>query len=368
MKLAFLFGPLPVGDRPLDFSAIETSDRGLTTARTAHSSIYTRPVHERGHEVVLHVDKQPGPFEWDGIDIRRFDSRWMFTSYYDAVLSWCQPELLQRCDPSSLRVCDQQLNNFDSAPAGFERHVDLFLAPSRSLADRLQAMVPGKSTWRVAPNGCDPNAYGGEKVPGRCVYTSSPDRGLHLVLQEWPKIRAAVPHATLRIFYHLDRWLRDAPHNAVPEYSMRERAQRAKYINAVLSELKKIGVEVVGSVSRKRLAAELSAAEVLAFPCDTIAYTEGFSVATLEGCASGALPIITDIDALGSIYGGSVPMVAAEIENRVSEWSDFVVRTLTDAPWAAEWRRKAGLLADRHAWPVLAARLEALLEEGIARK
>ena len=137
------------------------------------------------------------------------------------------------------------------------------------------------------------------------------------------------------------------------------------YVEKALNVLKDYGVEGVGSVSRQQMALEMAQAEVLAYPCDTIAYTEGFSCATLEGCASGALPIISAADALGGIYRGVCPMVAAPARKHIARWRKLVIQALTDKPWADEWRARGREFALFHDWRGLATQFERVLQEKI---
>ena len=41
-------------------------------------------------------------------------------------------------------------------------------------------------------------------MPGRVIWCSSADRGLHWLLSQWPKIKEAVPYASLKVFYHFN--------------------------------------------------------------------------------------------------------------------------------------------------------------------
>ena len=131
---------------------------------------------------------------------------------------------------------------------------------------------------------------------------------------------------------------------------------------------------------------EFEHAEVLGYPCDTIRMTEGFSVTTMEACASGCLPVITDIDSLGHIYGDAAPMIHlngkvideyigplakkewAQVGGHLGAFTDLLVRGLTDEAWRAEHVAKCRALAKEHAWPVLAERLEGILTQGIVRR
>lgn len=58
-----------------------------------------------------------------------------------------------------------------------------------------------KNTY-IVPPGYDPiKIYPEEKIPKQCLYASSPDRGLDVLLEAWPKVYEAHPDATLIVTY-----------------------------------------------------------------------------------------------------------------------------------------------------------------------
>ena len=381
MRLDFFFGPISTGDRPLEFQRMDDSPRGQTGTDNSFVG-YARAMAQRGHEVVVYAEKVEAQV-WDTgesrIPVRPYSERLGgVTAATDAVLAWNDVAGLCDVPPGVLRVVDMQVNDwsFVRTRAEFEA-VDLMIAPSQALIDHLFGLYrpPG---WQAAvvPNGCDPTVYrSGTRVPGRCVYASSPDRGLHVVLQKWTKIRAAVPGATLRIFYHaLPAWvarcdfLLERGHG-----SDREQGRRGKIIRDALPRLASQGVEYVGGVSRRQLAAELCEAEVMAYPCDTVRTfpdgwgSEGFGVAVLEGCAAGAVPVITDCDAFGEVYGGVCPMVK-QGEGWTDRWADTLIEVLRQDGERERLRGVGREFAARHAWPVLGERLETVLREAKERK
>lgn len=297
------------------------------------------------------------------------------------VLRWCRPGPPPACDvvvsinePDSLRdcrgchgitlplrICMFWLNEFSFCKEGFDSHVDVYCSPSE--AHRQKAIgewgAPDPSKWVTIPLGCDPRSYTrGAKVSGRVVYCSSPDRGLHRLLEAWPTIKRAVPHASLRIFYRLEEWLRGF--DTTPYYPPIERLRaRALYVEEALRRLSgpEWGITVFDSVDRTRLAIELSEAECFAYPCNTTSWSEGFSCSTLEACAAEACPIITDCDAFGEVYRTLDPVPVGNWE----AWCDRVVLALTDAAFRSEHNKKARELAESLTWAAHAKRLDEVI-------
>jgi glycosyltransferase involved in cell wall biosynthesis len=342
MRIAILYSPWCLSFRKtLDLDTWRTDPRGLSGSELCAIRLL-QEFRAAGHDTFLFAAGQ-GCVPWEKRGEQEFD----------LALSINYPDELREVN-AKLRVCYQLVNGVEYCKAGVERFVDLWISPSDAHRDMFlndptwhqvevtyecptgkAQYVPSASQWEVVPLGCDPERYEGfEKVPGRVVYCSSPDRGLHWLLQEWPAIRKAVPHASLRIFYRLKDWI--AHFDSQPYFQPIE-AQRARalYIREALKRLDGHGVEVFDSVNRETIEREMAQAEVLAYPCDTTRWSEGFSCTILEACAARACPVITDCDALGSIYGGKAAVVQ---------------RKKCDTPWQEAWRHTViGALEDKTA-------------------
>jgi hypothetical protein len=350
----------------------------------------------RGHSAELYTHGK-GAEPWEARSSREFD----------LAISINCPDGLKEVR-AKVRVLYALLNDFTFCQPGFEKHVDLFVSPSKPHLEQVltnpawrivaptQAKPEGQGRyepdyrqWSVIPLGCDPDRYGYQhkdcgacggmgdqcdncgapgKVSGRVVYTSSPDRGLHWLLQEWPAIKRAVPHATLRVFYRLKDWLRGWDTQGYWP-AVEGQRQRALYIDEALRRLSdpKWGIEIRDSVSRATIERELAMAEVLAYPADTTSWSEGFSCSTLEGCAARACPITTDCDAFGGIYGGALPLTRRE-GDWVPKWRDRVIRALTDKGFRDETNDKAEAFAKEHTWTQTAAKILALASSASGSK
>lgn len=370
MKIAFLYGWLSCPNRFFNFENLYDAPQGLTGSEVSCFT-FAREMAKRGHEVSLYtVISSPNYYKWHGVTVRPIDELRFEGNAHDIYYSWNDPGDLVYVDSSKLRVLNQQLNDFDYCTPGFVNNVDVLTSPSRVHRDFLISLIGAKEKWEVMPNGCDPAQYTpGVKVPGRILYASSPDRGLHWLLQEWPKIRRRVPHAELRVFYNFQSWydnLQNIPHDAGPH--LRETAMRASYIRMALDKLAPHGVTHLHSVSRNQMAKEFSEAQVLSYPCDPIRWTEGFSVTTLEACASRTLPVICGADALQDIYGGCAITSATPIRAHLPEFVDNVVKGVTDDKFRTDVTDRCLAFANQYRWDVLADRMERLLLAKLAAK
>jgi glycosyltransferase involved in cell wall biosynthesis len=106
----------------------------------------------------------------------------------------------------------------------------------------------------------------------------------------------------------------------------------------------------------------------LAYPCDTVNWTEGFSVTLMEACAAGIVPVTTDVDALGEIYGGAAVMIRSPIGERLDKFVQAVTESLTDDDFRSKVTSRTMALAECYKWPDLTTKLETILNKHLERK
>lgn len=153
--------------------------------------------------------------------------------------------------------------------------------------------VPAEKV-HVTRDGVDLARFEGKvrKIPGRMVYSSSPDRGLELLLDLLPQIQKEVPEAEVHIFYGFENW----------EKSARARGDQGQL--TLIEKLKKKfndpGVVYRGRVGQKTLAREFMKAQLWAYPTW---FTETFCITACEAMASGTPVVTTDVAALATTVG-----------------------------------------------------------------
>ncbi len=123
--------------------------------------------------------------------------------------------------------------------------------------------------------------------PPAMVYTSTPFRGLDILLTIFPTLRAAIPGARLRVYSGM----------AVYQESAEQDQYRLLYRLCGAIE----GAEYVGPVGQTRLAAALAEADVLIYPNT---FLETSCIALMEAMASGCVIITTANGALPETAAG----------------------------------------------------------------
>jgi len=141
---------------------------------------------------------------------------------------------------------------------------------------------------RIVPNGLDLAAFriDAEKVPGRVVFVGRDERrkGLDVLLQAWPIVRASVPHAELRVI--------STGRSSGPA-----------------------GVTFLGRVTGEAKHAELAAASVL---CAPNLGGESFGLVVAEGMAAGCAVVASDLPAFKAVAGDAAVFVRAGNSNALA--------------------------------------------------
>lgn len=379
MKIAFLYGPFTLGNHQFDFDHLYDDQRGLTGSEYSYIRI-AEEFHKLGHEIVLYtLACKSRPYYH--LLVKSFSDISSINNSYDAVISWNEFNCLKLIPTNCLKLVNLQINGFEHCYPGFDSYFDVVTSPSLAHQQRLlsnnhllfdgSSFILDHSKSDVLTNGCDPFVYdqlsklGITKVPGRFIWASSPDRGLHWLLQEWPKIKKAIPKAHLKIFYRVKPWLSHflslEKKDLSFEDSLVHQRSRAFYIAEALKKLSNHDISLVDSVSRHQINKEMYESQIMAYPCDTVNWTEGFSVSLMEACAAGVIPITSDVDALGSIYGSHIPTIKSPIGNHLEEFTETVIKSITNLEYGNEIIKKAKELSQMYTWEIKAKELEALI-------
>lgn len=144
--------------------------------------------------------------------------------------------------------------------------------------------------------------------PHKCVFSSSPDRGLQPLLDMWPRIREQVPTATLHIFYSFGNWEKVAQIN-------NDRAQLALIANLRHLASTLPGVTLRGRVSQEELASEFLSAGVWTYPTW---FWETSCITAMEAQAAGLHIVTSHLAALVETVGDRGILLRADNPDEVN--------------------------------------------------
>lgn len=132
-------------------------------------------------------------------------------------------------------------------------------------------------------------------APPVLAYTSTPFRGLDILLMAFPSIRERVPDARLHVF------------SSMAVYGISGPADRFAALYNLARALP--GVTYEGSIAQRDLARAMAGCAMLAYPCT---FPETSCIAMMEGMASGATIVTTSTGALPETTHGFGRLLALE--------------------------------------------------------
>jgi glycosyltransferase involved in cell wall biosynthesis len=176
-----------------------------------------------------------------------------------------------------------------------------------------------------------------ENRPRRAYYSSTPHRGLSVLLQAWPMIRAAVPDAELVVYSSLQVY-------GVPE--------QPEFLALYDLARKLPGVLYKGSVGQAQLREGAIASRVLAYPC---IFPEMGCVAAMEAMAAGCVVVGTSLGALPETAWRN-PLVYPNADYWGDEWVSEVTRVLVDDAYYMVLAEQNLALSNRLSWDDVAKR------------
>ena len=284
----------------------------------------------------------------------------------DVLTSWRNPEAISL--GVSRRLSLLWCHDLNRGPDGASVHArwDKVLGVSAWHAAYLSQLYNLKNTSFV-PNGINLERFSAtvKKVPWRCIYASSPDRGLANLLRMWPDILAAEPQAELHIAYGWDTIDKSIA------LGLDNRGQLALLKQEVTKLLEK-STQVVwhGRLSQVDLAQLYMTSYCWLYPTS---FLEVSCISAMEAMAAGCVPVTSaagalpeTISAAGMIVTGN-PYTQAWKEFWVACARAVLLSPATRKPLMDKGRERAAELTwdasyEKHWKPLVAVLLESKKE------
>lgn len=272
-----------------DWSPISYRDGGLGGSETAVVRV-SEELAKLGHDVTVYASTdRPGYHNW----VRyRTGDRFHPAVKSDLFIAWRAPELIDANPNASVKVL--WMHDTDAGDR---------LTPERAAAfDKIIVLSEWhkefmKSTYPflhdeqllVIPNGVDLERFTQEieRQPKRVVYSSSPDRGLDILLNGiWSRVIQEVPDAELHVYYGWDSY--DAAMARFPQ--LRE-------LKGKIAELLTNSRNVTqhGRLPQDQLAKEFLKSDIWLYPTY---FPETYCITAVEAQLAGCIPVTNQLAAL----------------------------------------------------------------------
>ncbi len=362
-----------VGYHYHDWNATALNDEGIHGRETSNACMAIEFA-RLGFKVVIFCQCQSCEGFFDDVEYLHFEKfhAWCDENNPDIVFSSGQLWIFDQPVRAKKRILwfhDSDLGKtHDEAPGLFpteerKAQIDAYFFMSEWQRDNILDMYQLDGDHYVTRSGIKLDRYDDigqniEKQRHRCIYSSSPDRGLERLLNMWPSIHESVPESTLHVFYGFNNFK-----DSIPDHPDPERSQQW-YDQMMTRLLTMPGVSYYGRVDQKRLAIEFSKSSVWLYPTH---FTETMCLSALEAMAGDCVPLTTNLGALSTTVGdGGILLDFSEDDQSYREvFTEEAIRLLTDDDYWSHWlKRGKAQLTEYWDWGTIASEWEEYLAAG----
>lgn len=293
---------------------------------------------KRGYRSIVFCDCKGREVVHEGVEYLDFRNFGEFagSTHMDIFVSSRRPEIFGQKIKADHKICFATDVSFHTDNLHLDQ-VDRYFAISPIHKDLLtkRYQIPPEKMF-VSRCGVDLSRFD-QVVPrerAKLIYTSAPNRGLDVLLEVFPKIKAEVPEATLHIFYGF---------NYLEAAARQGDAWLSDLIGRVRKLLDQPGVVFRGRVPLKQLTKEILSASLWAYPTD---FQENFCISAVEAMAAGVPVITSDYAALPSTIGDAGVLIKGDPrkEPYQKEFVEECVKMLTDE---GRWKDYSARSRDR---------------------
>ena len=338
MNVSILVGRGASGDHgPIDFWLLY-ENRALNGSESTAINM-ARALSSRGHAVtIIAPDALTEGVTPERLIVRK--TGWGASPNVCVVVS--DPGALSTAPSTAFRVNLHQLGDMVDG-AAHNAYVDAHVFVSPGQLQHVLATTPGLDATKVLwiPNSINPEFFAPQPLEARArrmAWISSPDRGLHRLLEMWPDIRSRVSDVELAIYYRIDPFLQQWKDRSGPF------GDRARYILSAFEAFGRNGengITVHGPTGNRQLATDLCRTRVLPYTFDPLSFTETFCVAIVDAAAAGCVPLCSDLDVLAENFGEMATVIPGRPGDSRDAWVNAICTALADDAWAREAQKRA---------------------------
>lgn len=282
-----------------------------------------------GHRVIVYNDTD-SPGYYNGVCYRPPD-HWRPEVKSDAFIAWRWPEAADHAIRTNCLVLwmhdtDAGDRLTKTRAEAFDYIVVLSEWHKKFMQEKYPFLLPENTKGNVDKlvtigNGIDFSRFEKKvkKNPKKVVYSSSPDRGLDVILEHiWPKVVEKVPEAELHVYYGWDNY--DKFMKLYPQLSYTRKQITELFVNSK-------NVVQHGRIPQDRLARELQEAVAWLYPTY---FTETYCITAVEAQLAGAIPVTNHLAGLAeTVKSGIVLEGDVRDSNTQDKYVESLVHVLT---------------------------------------
>lgn len=267
------------------------SQGGLGGSETAVIRLAESFAKDRRRPIVYNPIDEPGYY--NGVCYRPVD-HFRPEIHSDLYISWRMPEAADMAiNTEHLSLWLHDTDCGDRLTPARARRFDSIVVLTEWHKNHVLKTYPflDKNKVHVIGNGVDPNRFAADVTRNlkKVIYSSSPDRGLDIVLEHiWPKVIEAIPDAELHVYYGWESFNRTAQ---IPGYGFL--ANFKNHMDQLF--LKSKNVVQHGRIPQDLLAKEMQEASIWLYPTY---FSETYCITAVEAQLAGVLPITNRIAGL----------------------------------------------------------------------
>lgn len=351
-RIAFFCGPSLE-----EWDGTTPNTRGIGGSETAVVEVSNR-LSRAGFQAVVYNLCGRGEGTHDGVvyaDWQRFRP----DRFHDTFVAWRNPAVIRERPEAGQRLLWlHDLNVEDGLTEEWAAGYDQVLGVSEWHANYLRKVYPFLSNVGYVPNGIDLSRFDApqKRHRFRCVYISSPDRGLGNLLAMWPYIRKYVgDEAELHVFYGWENFQKNIQMGAT-------------YLRNMMADLMKLGKQpgVVwrGRVGQGELAKELLQADAWLHPTS---FLETSCIAAVEAMAADLKIVTSAAGNLPYVVGDAGLCVPGHASTQTYRqgFLGIALGMLMDLETRAKYQGRGPARAKRYTWDNAMEHWLALLGNGV---